>query len=146
MLLILRAEEESEQKTYSLSSRLEFWKTMVDYYKHLMTLSMASIAAFGGVLGIVFRQAATQPSEQQTIWAIFGCFFGVLVLSFVGMRLYGQRILSIRDVALADAEGMKTHFEDLRWKALLGFLGVAVMVIYCVAILLFFLFVVHNLQ
>jgi hypothetical protein len=48
MLLILRAEEESEQKRYSLSSRLEFWKTMVDYYKHLMILSMASIAAFGG--------------------------------------------------------------------------------------------------
>ena len=61
---------------------------MVDFYKHLMTLLVASIGAFGGFLGTVFQQSAAKQSERPLIYAIF--FMVVLLLSLIGDDFMGN--------------------------------------------------------
>jgi hypothetical protein len=79
---------DQEARDHIFQSRLEFWKAMVDFYKHLMTLSVASIGAFGRLLGTVFQQSAAKQSERPLIYAIF--FIVVLLLSLIGDDFMGN--------------------------------------------------------
>jgi hypothetical protein len=48
------ADAEKEKRESLRQGAIEYWKSFHDFYKHLTTLSLAAIAAFGALLGGVF--------------------------------------------------------------------------------------------
>jgi hypothetical protein len=138
------AREGSEAKAnlhFERERRLEFWKIQYDYFKHLMTLALASIAGFGAMLGGVFSGVVgnqDSPILEILIYGIFGCFVGVLLVSFEAMRGYRKRLNLLRKVVTE---------EDIEQKLprtvgpYLGRLGILAFSTFVVGVFLFLVFV-----
>jgi hypothetical protein len=136
--------EDSEAKAnlkFERERRLEFWKIQYDYFKHLMTLALASIAGLGAMLGGVFSAFVGDPISEILIYAIFGCFVGVLLLSFEAMRGYRKRLNLLRKVVAEEDIKKLPHTVG----PYLGWLGIFAFVLFAAGIFLFLAFVGINL-
>jgi magnesium-transporting ATPase (P-type) len=143
-LVSSQAPEASEAKAnleFERERRLEFWKIQYDYFKHLMTLALASIAGLGAMLGGVFSAFVGDPISEILIYAIFGCFVGVLLLSFEAMRGYRKRLNLLRKVVAEEDIKKLPHTVG----PYLGWLGIFAFVLFAAGIFLFLAFVGVNL-
>lgn len=76
---------------------MDWWKTVYDFYKHLMTLALVSIGTVGALVGGPFKsvvqlekpQAALVPKALVVV--IIGAFTIAALMSVVGMHSARQK-------------------------------------------------------
>ena len=83
-------------------SGTEWYKLVYDFYKHFMTIALASIAAVGTLLGGVFRDAIGPKAGSMTqvlITIVFAAFIITLMSAVEGMHLARSKVLAMHKVA-----------------------------------------------
>ena len=91
---------ESESRTRIFQSTMEWWKTVYDFYKHLTTIALASIAAFGALLGGAFRDALgpnAGPMPRYLVIIAFVAFALTAIMAVQGIHYARRSILHMRD-------------------------------------------------
>jgi hypothetical protein len=92
---------ESKSRTDRIfQSTIEWWKTVYDFYKHLITIALASIAAFGALLGGAFRHAFGLNAGSMPRFLVIGTFIAfalTAIMAVQGMHYARRSILHMRD-------------------------------------------------
>jgi hypothetical protein len=118
-----------------MTTAVEYCKTVYDYYKHLMTVSLAAIAPFGAMLGGVFSNSAAWPdgalvSRTTFVVLVFACFLQTALAAAQAMAKAERNILRIGELETAEeltefAASGEPIFDNLRIVIIIPFgLGV----------------------
>jgi hypothetical protein len=92
-------------------SRMEWLKTVYDFYKHLMVVALASVAAVAALLGGVFKDTVSRnaPWEPKLLGGAAIVAFLITASGSIGGLNRARRTM----LRLHEAEG-EEEFEDLR--------------------------------
>jgi hypothetical protein len=98
-------------KTRLFQSGTEYWKAHYDFNKHLMTIDIALLAAFGALLGGIFRSPHPFDDIVSKVFSLIvfsGLFLSTVYATFATMacRANIQEMLFVK--GLSDLE----HLED----------------------------------
>jgi hypothetical protein len=124
-----------------LQITLEWWKTVYDFYKHLMTVTVTSIGGFGALLAAVYQDSFGPNANlvpQLCAFLTFVAFIYAAYQTLEGMTMARGQILHMRDAATTQA--VQRQREQNRVKA--ETIWTRVQWSYAVGVMMFLLFLI----
>jgi uncharacterized YccA/Bax inhibitor family protein len=146
---------DKEQADRLRQGSVEFWKIEYDFFKHMMTFSLAAIAAFGAMLGSVFSDpyvwvqdwlvGALSLSRNAVIVLTFSSFIISAVSSTLGMMHAAICVYQLGTLeSVKEIEAF--HQAQRKWSSKRVLQGLMIILSFGFGLLMFLTFIFTNVR